>query len=294
MKKLFILVFVSIAFMANGQDLKEKLIGNWWYCGGLGYNEYLFTDSTWTIYFTDLEMVIFYKYWVEDNVIYFYRGDDLEFIDTANFYFTENNQLVLTSFKYEYVCEKIEEEINTWEDYSCEMGIGRNIYQIILETEFIARATKRYHDCPKEVDFPFFMESGPLMDKDEFDKDNGIVDDEYENYKSKYVGVILEKMFFVEKNIDSAFDAKIYSIEYNKDSTQALVTVDYGGKCYDGYNVFSSAVYNREEKTLDLEINVRNYECSELCHMRFIFLYILEDCEFDEMTFHFKDYKIRE
>ncbi len=288
MKKLFILVLVSIAFMANGQDSKEKLIGNWWYCGSAGYSEFIISDSVFQVNSLGFGSVI-YKCKVGVSSI---SLDNTEW--TIHFTFVEDNTLELIYFGNKFYCERIEEDINIWGDYSCEMEVSKSQYQEVLEQEFKVRALKKTYDCPKKVDFEILEDLGVLSNFNEFELNNGITKEGLEASNIEVLSYELEEYYFVKKNIDKPFKATLYSIDYNEDSTKAIVNIDYGGRCYDNYNQSPVVVWNKKKGSIDFQMRYRKSECSELCHIRFVFLLVLEDCEFEEVKINIEEYKLKE
>lgn len=262
MKTLIVLLLLASFTITNGygQASKEDIIGHWSYCDkDLGYSEFVFSDSLFYTnhyqlgsfgpfsYTLDEEGRIGHKYPNEpdsdfktidkDHALYIYETDTL--------YLSRLNEKVLTRF-----------------DFDCSMKINRKRFDEMLMYEFLSRFARSQNEC-----LPGF-----LLELSEPQ------DEIYGNFDSTLFHTDLTQPFGGVHNVyhviqqeiqsDSSY-TKLISVNYNADSSEAIITLDHIDFCYDSYN---ETGYIDEENQMQLILENLWRACPDRCLSRYYFV----------------------
>jgi hypothetical protein len=213
---------IWLSSCTNNNDRSKELNGSWWFCDSElgGYTEISISDSTVRFLSPDLfgfvPAVITEK---NNRMIKTDVGFSINLMD-------ENTAVYKTDSSMDTIT-RIPEDVAIMEDYNCNMTVSGKEFRDILWHEYLVRSILLGQNCPSILLTTFDQKPSSVIDLDSTF---------FTNNESAFMNI---EISFERRNKPTnspeVFESIAY-LNYNQDSSRALIMYSIYGICNDWYN----------------------------------------------------------
>jgi len=277
MKNLLIFILLFLYKVLIGQNTHETIIGHWSCCSPeTGYTEIIITDTLIDFLYEEAFGFPPFDYRYDNNgaLLIFNSLNDY---DTVLIKSIDENQMIMNWYNEIYTLTRLPQTVLTYYDFDCELKMNQLQFMDFLFEEFMARKIKHRHLCTPEIvseikKTPNFLD---ILDQE--------IQIDSSQSSAYFIGLDYK---FLDTEIINKNDYKLIGINYNYDSTEALVIIDHVALCYD---VYSANIYIDNDSVLNISLRQLCTPCTDQCLIRFYFNVAIQNYVINRIKFNDKE-----